>query len=135
MPISKSWTNMMSLKHKLQRHQPSHYDRLRRARARTVLKTAKQHDAHTLSLLRTVPGIGALLRLGLLSDLHDIQRCPRGQDCVSYCRLLKGAKEAAGKRYGTSGPKIGKASRQWACSEAAVLFRRHNPAGQKYLAR
>jgi hypothetical protein len=30
---------------------------------------------------------------------------------------------------------MGQAHRKWACSEAAVLFRRHNPAGQKYLAR
>jgi hypothetical protein len=33
---------------------------------RTMLHTAKQHDATTLSLLRTVPGIGAILRLVLL---------------------------------------------------------------------
>ena len=36
---------------------------------------------------------------------------------------------------GTSGTQIGKASLQWACSEAAVLFLRHNPPGQTYLAR
>jgi len=54
---------------------------------------------------------------------------------VSYCRLVKCAKESAGKRYGTSGTKIGNAYLKWAFSEAAVLFLRNNPAGQKYLAR
>jgi hypothetical protein len=36
---------------------------------------------------------------------------------------------------GTSGPKIGHAHLKWAFSEAAVLFLRNNPAGQKYMAR
>jgi hypothetical protein len=41
--------------------------------------------------------------------------------------------EAAGKRYGTSGTKSGNAYLPWAFSEAAVLCRRNNPAGQQYL--
>jgi hypothetical protein len=49
--------------------------------------------------------------------------------------LVKCAKESAGKRYGSTGTKIGNASLKWAFSEAAVLFLRNNPAGQKYLAR
>jgi transposase len=57
------------------------------------------------------------------------------QDFVSYCRLVKCAKESAGKRYATSGKKIGNAYLKWAFSEAAVLFLRNNPAGQKLLAR
>ena len=101
----------------------------------SVLKTAKQHDANTLYRLRTVPGIGEILSLVLLYEIHDIQRFPRVQDFVSYCRLVKCAKESAGKRYGTSGTKIGNAYLKWAFSEAAVLFLRANPAGQKYLAR
>jgi hypothetical protein len=43
-----------------------HSDQLLRDRALAMLKTAQQHDAHTLSLLRTGPGIGALLSLVLL---------------------------------------------------------------------
>ena len=57
------------------------------------------------------------------------------QDFVSYCRLVTCAKESAGKRYGTSGTKIGNTYLKWAFSEAAVLFLRNNPAGQKYLVR
>jgi len=49
--------------------------------------------------------------------------------------LVKCAKESAGKRYGTSGAKIGNSYLKWSFSEAAVLFLRNNPAGQKYLAR
>jgi transposase len=112
-----------------------HYDELLRDVELSILKAAKQHNSNTLYLLRTVPGIGELLSLVLLYEIHDIQRFPRVQDFVSYCRLVKCAKESAGKRYGTSGTKIGNAYLKWAFSEAAVLFLRANPAGQKYLSR
>jgi transposase len=112
-----------------------HYDQLLRDVELSILTTAKQHDANTLYLLRTVPGIGEILSLVLLYEIHAIQRFPRVQDFVSYCRLVKCAQESAGKRYGTSGSKIGNAYLKWAFSEAAVLFLRANPAGQKYLAR
>lgn len=100
-----------------------------------IVKAAKQHDANTLYLLQTVPGIGKILSLVLLYEIHDIQRFPSVQDFVSYCRLVKCAKESAGKRYGTAGAKMGNAYLKWAFSEAAVLFLRDNPAGQKYLTR
>jgi transposase len=54
---------------------------------------------------------------------------------VSSGRLVKCAKESAGKCYGTSGTQIGNAYLKWAFSEAAVLCLRNNPAGPKYLAR
>src|SRR5437867_7797715 len=110
-------------------------DQLLRDLELAIVTTAKQHDANTLYLLQTVPGIGKILSLVLLYEMHDIARFPRVQDFVSYCRLVKCAKESAGKRYGTSGTKIGNAYLKWAFSEAAVLFLRNNPAGQKYLAR
>jgi transposase len=100
-----------------------------------IVKAAKQHDANTLYLLQTVPGIGKILSLVLLYEIHDIQRFPSVQDFVSYCRLVKCAKESAGKRYGIAGAKMGNAYLKWAFSEAAVLFLRYNPAGQKYLTR
>ena len=101
----------------------------------SVRKTAKQPNANTLYLRRTVPGIGEILSLVLLYAIPDIQRLPRGQDCVSYCRLVQCATESAGKRYGPSGNKIGNAYLTWAFSEAAVLLLRNNPTGQKSLAR
>src|SRR6266496_1350111 len=111
------------------------YDQLLRDVELSILKTAKQHNAQTLYLLRTVPGIGEILSLVLLYEIHEITRFPRVQDFLSYCRLVKCTKESAGKRYGTSGTKIGNAHLKWAFSEAAVLFLRNNSTGQKYLAR
>jgi transposase len=112
-----------------------YYDPLLRALEWHIVQAAKPHDAHTLYLLQTVPGIGKILSRVLLYEIHDIQRFPRVQDFVSYCRRVKGARESAGTRYGTAGAKIGNAYLKWACSEAAVLFLRDNPAGQKYLTR
>jgi transposase len=113
----------------------TYYDELLRDVELTIVKTAKHHDAHTLYLLHTVPGIGKILSLVLLYEIHQIDRFPRVQDFASYCRLVKCAKESAGKRSGTSGTKIGNAHLKWAFSEAAVLFLRDNPAGQKFLTR
>ena len=112
-----------------------HYDELLRDVELSILKAAKQRNSNTLYLLRTVPGIGEILSLVRRDEIHDIQRFPRVQEFVSYCRLVTCAKASAGKRDGTSGTKIGNAYRQWAFSDAAVLFLRANPAGQTYLGR
>lgn len=53
----------------------------------TIVQTAKQHNAPTLYRLQSVPGIGKMLSLVLLDEIHDITRFPRVQDFVSYCRL------------------------------------------------
>jgi transposase len=113
----------------------TYYDTLLQDLELSILKTAKHHDANTLHLLQTVPGIGKILSLVLLYEIHHIDRFPRAQDFASYCRLVKCAKESAGKRLGTSGKKIGNAHLKWAFSEAATLFLRHNPHGQRLLAR
>jgi transposase len=112
-----------------------HYDRLLTDLERSIVQTAKEDGAHTFYRLRSIPGVGKILALVLLYESHDIQRFPRVREFASYCRLVKCAKASAGKRYGTSGQKLGNASLKWAFSEAAVLFSRNNPAGQKYLTR
>jgi transposase len=112
-----------------------YYDELLRDVELTLVKAAKHHDANTLSLLQTVPGLGKILRLVLLYESYDLNRFPRVQECASYCRLVKCAKESHGKRAGSAGTNIGNAHLKWAFSEAAVLFLRDHLAGQKLLAR
>jgi transposase len=99
--------------------------------ALSIVRLAKQHDPATCSRRPSVPGIGKILRLVLLYEIHDIRRFPRVQDFLSYCRLGKGTKTSAGKQYGTSGAQIGNTSLTWAFSEAAVLVLGDHPAGQK----
>jgi transposase len=113
----------------------TYYDALLRGVERPIVKTARHHDANTLYLLHTVPGIGKILRLVLRYAIHEINRFPQVQDFVSYCRLVKCAKAAGGKRLGTAGATSGKTHLKWAFSEAAVVFLRDHPTAQKYLAR
>lgn len=112
-----------------------YYDRLLADLELHLTRSAKVHDVNAFYRLRSVPGIGKILALVLLYEIHDIHRFPRVQDFVSYCRLVKCSKESDGKRYGYSGQKIGNAHLKWAFSEAAVLCLRQNPAAQRYVAR
>jgi transposase len=109
-----------------------HYDQLMKRLELFILKNARHHDPRALYLLRTVPGIGVILSLAILYEVHDIARFPTVGDFASYSRLVACAKESAGKHYGTSGRKIGNMHLKWAFSEAAVLFLRGNPQGMKY---
>jgi transposase len=68
------------------------------ARELSSVQVAKHHDATPLFLVHTVPGLGKILSLVRLYAIHDIARFPRGQAFVSSERLVKGAKESAGKR-------------------------------------
>jgi len=109
-----------------------HSDKVLGAGDLSIPRSAKAPDVQTFSRFQSVPGIGKILALGLLSEMQDSARFPRVQDFVSYCRLVKCAKEANGKRLGTSGKKIGTVPLRWAFAEAAVLFLRHTQPGKEY---
>ena len=106
-------------------------DALLRALALSIVHTAQPHEAHTLSLVHTGPGMGQLLRLVLRDDLHRINRFPRVQAFASSCRLVKCRQASGGKHVGTAGKHSGHAHRTGACSEAAALFLRNHEAGQQ----
>jgi transposase len=110
-------------------------DEVIRSLERTSRHQAKIDDPETYKRLQTIPGVGQILALTLLYELHDISRFPRVQDFLSYARLVKSQKSSAGKVMGTSGAKIGNAHLKWAFSEAAVLFLQRNPRGQRLISR
>jgi len=101
----------------------------------TIVREAKRHDGDAFHRLRSVPGIGKVLALTILYEIHDITRFDRVQEFASYARLVKCKKQSGGKILGTSGPKMGNVHLKWAFSEAAVLCLRGNPAAQRYLTR
>jgi transposase len=101
----------------------------------SVLRQARGHDPNSFQLLRSVPGIGRVLALTILYEIHDIGRFERVQEFASYSRLVKCQKSSAGKVLGTSGAKIGNAYLKWAFSEAAVLFLAKCPQGKALFAR
>jgi transposase len=110
------------------------YDHLITDLELTIVRHAKRHDADAFHRLRSVPGIGKILALTILYEIHDITRFDRVQAFASYARLVKCAHESAGKKYGTGGAKMGNVHLKWAFSEAAVLFLRHAPGGKALLA-
>jgi transposase len=110
-------------------------DEVLRALERSIVHTAKPHDAQTLYLLQTVPGIGTILSLGLRYAIHRLDRFPSVQAFAASCRRVTCRKASGGKHVGPSGKNSGPAHLTWAFAEAAALFLRHNAAGQKYRAR
>lgn len=90
-----------------------------------LTRATKELDPQSFHLLRTIPGVGKILAMSILYEVHDIARFPTVQDFASYARLIRCSRESAGKRSGTSGSKIGNAHLKWAISEAAVLILRH----------
>jgi len=100
----------------------------------TIVREAKRHDGDAFHRLRSVPGIGKVLALTILYEIHDITRFDRVQEFASYARLVKCQKQSGGRTLGTSGAKMGNVHLKWAFSEAAVLFLRHTKEGKTLLA-
>jgi transposase len=101
----------------------------------SVLRQARGHDPNSFVILRSLPGIGKVLGLTILYEIHDIGRFERVQEFASYSRLVKCDKISAGKVVGKGGDKIGNAYLKWAFSEAAVLFLAKCPEGRPLFAR
>lgn len=98
-----------------------------------ILKHARGIKSRVLYKLKTVRGIGDVLALTILYEIQDISRFPTVQNFCSYSRLVKCAKESAGKKFGSSGSKIGNPHLKWAFSEAAVLFLRDSDRAKAYV--
>jgi transposase len=111
------------------------YDTLVQALEGEIVRTAKDHDPNTLSLLQTIPGVGKILALVLLYAIQDSRRFPRVQDFVSYARLIRPLKESAGQRTGSANGTIGNRYLQWAFSEAVYLFLRETREDQPAIRR
>src|SRR5688572_28037153 len=99
-----------------------HYDELIAELELYIVRTAKVHDSDTFHRLRSIPGVGKILAMTILYEVHDITRFTRVQEFCSYSRLVKCSRESAGKRQGFGGQKIGNVHLKWAFSEAAVSF-------------
>lgn len=78
--------------------------------------------SNDLFLLKTIPGVGKILALVILYEIHDIHRFQRVQNFCSYARLIKPQKESAGKTTGKGNKKIGNAYLKWAFGEATLLL-------------
>jgi transposase len=89
-----------------------------------LTRTAKVDDVQTYHRLQTIPGVGKILALVLLYEIHDIRRFANVGQFLSYGRLVRCTHESAGKVLGSGGHKVGNAHLRWAFAEAACLFLR-----------
>ena len=97
-----------------------------------LTRTAKVDDVQTYHRLQTIPGVGKVLALVLLYEIHDMGRFGSEGQFLSYARLVRCAHESAGKVVGSGGKKIGNAHLRWAFAEAACLFLRSSERAKKW---
>ena len=100
-----------------------------------LTRTAKIDDPQTYHLLKTIPGVGPILALILLYEIHDIHRFAEVGNFASYARLVRCQHESAGKIKGTGNKKIGNGHLRWALGEAACLHLRGNDHAKQWLQR
>ena len=110
------------------------YDTLNADLELTIVREAKRHARTHSTACDRCRGIGKVLALTILYEIHDITRFDRVQEYASYARLVKCQRQSGGKTLGTSGAKMGNVHLRWAFSKAAVLFLRHTKDGKKLLA-
>src|SRR5262249_13711051 len=97
-----------------------------------LTRTAKVDDVQTYHRLRTIPGVGPVLALILLYEVHDIRRFANAGQLLSYARLVRPTHESDGKVAGSGGRKIGNAPLRWAFGEAACLFLRGSERARRW---
>lgn len=100
-----------------------------------LVRTAKIDNPQMFHLLRTFPGIGQVLALTIMYEVHTIDRFPSVGQFISYCRLVKCEHSSAGKRCGSGGKKIGNAYLRWAFGEAALLLIRESDQAKRFVDR
>lgn len=100
-----------------------------------LTRTAKVDDPQAYQRLLSIPGVGRVLALIFLYEIHDVKRFPEVGQVLSDARLVRCARESAGKAKGSGGHKISNAHLKWACGEGACLLVRESEAAKKWLAR
>ena len=112
-----------------------HYDQLLKQLEANLVRQATLHDPRACRLLRTIPGIGKILSLVLLYEIHTIDRFPSVGDFLSYARLVTPKQTSDGKVTGHGGAKIGNVHLKWAFSEAVLWMLRYSDDAKAFLKR
>ena len=110
-----------------------HFDQQLRRLELHLSRSAKVHDPQSYYLLRSIPGVGKILALVLLYEIHNIRRFAKVGRFLSYARLVRCPHESAGKRTGSGKKKIGNPHLKWAFSETTILLLRQLPAAKEYV--
>jgi len=89
-----------------------------------IRKQAKHHDRNAFDILQTTPGIGDIIALTILYEMHKIERFASVQQFSSYCRVVKCEKTSDGKPTGRGNQKIGNPYLKWAFNQ--IILRAQN---------
>jgi transposase len=99
---------------------------------RQILAQAKHHDRKAFELLQTVPGIGEMLALTILYEMHLVARFESPQQFSSYCRVVKCERTSSGKITGGGNQKIGNPYLKWALGEIIIHAQTFSPRLKRY---
>jgi len=91
-----------------------------------ITQHAIEHQPQNTMRLKSIPGVGKILALVILYEIHDINRFERVQNFCSYARLICPQKESAGKTTAKGNKKMGNAYLKWAFGEATLLLIRES---------
>ena len=100
---------------------------------RYLMDTAKVDDLQAYYHLQTIVGVGKILGLVLLYEIHNIRRFADVGHFLSYARLVRCEHSSAGKKQGSGGKKIGNPHLRWAFAEAACRMLCHNERAKKWM--
>lgn len=82
--------------------------------------------------LMEIPGIGPVSAWSILAEIGDIRRFPTDKQFASYCRLVPGSDDSAGKRRHKSGSKDGNKYLRIAFGQAAIGAYTHYKPVKKF---
>jgi len=99
---------------------------------RRIRAQAKQHDRKLFAILQTTPGIGDILALTILYEIHKIDRFPSAKNFSSYCRTVRCERSSNGKAKGGGNQKIGNPYLKWAMDQIIVRAQTKNPLIRSY---
>ena len=96
--------------------------------------TKIKHDP-AFNLIKTIPGIGAILGMTILLETGEIKRFEQAGNYSSYCRCVESKRISNAKKKGENNRKNGNIYLGWAFIEASNAAIQHYPEIKKYYQR
>ena len=91
-----------------------------------ILAKAKDHDPKSFETLLGIPGVGDILALTILYEIHKIDRFKSPGKFSSYSRVVKCARTSNNKKTGGGNQKIGNPYLKWAFDQIILRAQNHS---------
>ncbi len=96
------------------------------------LAVERANPRNEFRILKTIPGVGKILGLGIMYETGEIGRFPSAGNYASYCRCVPAKRTSNFKVKGKGNRKNGNPYLSWAFSEVAHFARRFQPQAQRF---